>query len=137
MEQTFVMIKPDGVGRGLVGEVIKRLEQKGLMLKAARLLKIDPQLAGEHYREHQGKAFFDSLVDFITSGPVLAMTWEGEQAVATVRNMMGNTDPAKAAPGSMRGDLARSLSENLIHGSDSIEAARREIALFFSESEIY
>ncbi|MEQ8176553.1 MAG: nucleoside-diphosphate kinase [Syntrophomonadaceae bacterium] len=132
MEQTFVMVKPDGVQRKLVGEIISRLERKGFILRAAKMMQIDEELAGRHYAEHQGKPFFPGLVEFITSGPVVAMVWEGENAVAAVRKMMGATNPLDAAPGTIRGDLATAMSENLIHGSDSLEAAQREINLFFA-----
>ncbi len=131
MEQTFVMVKPDGVQRKLVGEIISRLERKGFILRAAKMMQIDAELAGRHYAEHQGKPFFPGLVEFISSGPVVAMVWEGENAVAAVRKLMGATDPLEAAPGTIRGDLAAVMSENLIHGSDSPEAAQREIGLFF------
>ncbi|MEN6389030.1 MAG: nucleoside-diphosphate kinase [Syntrophomonas sp.] len=131
MEQTFVMVKPDGVQRKLVGEIISRLERKGFILRAAKMMQIDEELAGRHYAEHQGKPFFPGLVEFITSGPVVAMVWEGENAVAAVRKLMGATNPLDAAPGTIRGDLATVMSENLIHGSDSLEAAQREINLFF------
>lgn len=131
MEQTFVMVKPDGVQRKQVGEIISRLERKGFILRAAKMMQIDEQLAERHYAEHQGKPFFAGLLEFITSGPVVAMVWEGENAVAAVRKLMGATDPAGAAPGTIRGDLATVMSENLIHGSDSLEAAQREIGLFF------
>ncbi len=132
MEQTFVMVKPDGVQRKLVGEIISRLERKGFILRAAKMMQIDAELAGRHYAEHQGKPFFPGLVEFISSGPVVAMVWEGENAVAAVRKLMGATDPLEAAPGTIRGDLAAVMSENLIHGSDSPEAAQREIGIFFS-----
>jgi nucleoside-diphosphate kinase len=131
LEQTFVMVKPDGVQRKLVGEIISRLERKGFILRAAKMMQIDAELAGRHYAEHQGKPFFPGLVEFISSGPVVAMVWEGENAVAAVRKLMGATDPLEAAPGTIRGDLAAVMSENLIHGSDSPEAAQREIGLFF------
>lgn len=131
MEQTLVLVKPDGVQRKLVGEIISRLERKGFILRAAKMMQIDEELAGRHYAEHQGKPFFPGLVEFISSGPVVAMVWEGENAVAAVRKLMGATDPLEAAPGTIRGDLAAVMSENLIHGSDSPEAAQREIGLFF------
>lgn len=131
MEQTFVMVKPDGVQRKLVGEIISRLERKGFVMRAAKMMQIDQDLAGRHYAEHQGKSFFQDLVEFISSGPVVAMVWEGENAVAAVRKLMGATNPIDAAPGTIRGDLATVMSENLIHGSDSLEAAQREINLFF------
>ncbi|HWP98153.1 MAG TPA: nucleoside-diphosphate kinase [Syntrophomonadaceae bacterium] len=133
MEPTFVMIKPDGVQRAMVGEIIKRIEARGLTLRAMRMMEISSELAGRHYAEHRDRPFFPELVEFITSGPVVAMVWEGDQAVAAVRQMMGATNPLEAAPGSIRGDLALSLSYNVIHGSDSQESANREIGLFFPE----
>lgn len=133
MESTFVMVKPDGVKRALVGEIIKRIERKGFTLRAMKMTQITTQLAQQHYAEHQGKPFFQGLVEFITSGPVVAMVWEGEKAVSAIRTLMGATDPHAAAPGTIRGDLATVMSENLIHGSDSLEAAEREIKLFFGE----
>jgi nucleoside-diphosphate kinase len=130
-QRTFVMVKPDGVRRGLAGEVISRLERKGLRLTQARLLTIDGALAERHYAEHVGKPFFPDLVAFITSGPVLAMEWEGEEAVEVARTLMGTTDPRKAAPGTIRGDLGLVMTENIVHGSDSTASAERELALFF------
>jgi nucleoside-diphosphate kinase len=130
-QRTFVMVKPDGVRRGLAGEVISRLERKGLRLTQARLLTIDRALAERHYAEHVGKPFFPDLVAFITSGPVLAMEWEGEEAVEVARALMGTTDPRKAAPGTIRGDLGLIMTENIVHGSDSPASAERELALFF------
>lgn len=131
MERTFVMVKPDGVKRALVGEIITRIEKKGFTLKDVKMMQITPDLAQEHYAEHQGKPFFSGLVEFITSGPVVAMVWEGEKVVTGIRTLMGATDPHTALPGTIRGDLATVMSENLIHGSDSLEAAEREIKLFF------
>ena len=136
MAETFVMVKPDGVRRGLVGQIINRLETKGLTLKAMKLMRIDPQLASQHYREHQDKPFYDELVQFITSGPVVAMVWEGREATSVVRLVMGATDPTKAAPGTIRGDLALDLTQNVVHGSDSPESATREIMLYFTQEEI-
>lgn len=133
MERTFVMIKPDGVRRALVGEIIRRIEARGFVLRSLQMMQMSPELAARHYAEHQARPFFSELVDFITSGPVVVMVWEGEQAVAALRQMMGKNDPLQAAPGTIRGDLAQTLSRNLIHGSDSLEAAGREIALFFPE----
>ncbi len=137
-ERTFVMVKPDGVQRGLVGEVIGRLEERGLKLVGAKFMQIDEELAGEHYGEHEGKDFFDGLVEFITSGPVMAMVWEGQDAVRQVRNMMGETDPAESAPGTIRGDLGLDLGRNVIHGSDHEDPGsnEREIGLFFDEDEL-
>lgn len=130
-QSTFVMIKPDGVARGLIGEVIGRLERKGLRLEAMRMLQIDEDLAGRHYGEHVGKPFFDDLIAFITSGPVVAMQWSGDEAVTVVRSLMGATDPKKSAPGTIRGDFGLVLTENIVHGSDSPESAERELRLFF------
>ena len=125
------MVKPDGVARGLVGEVISRLERKGLLLEDARLLTIDDALARRHYGEHEGKPFFDDLVSFITSGPVLAMQWSGEGAVGVVRTLVGVTDPAQAAPGTIRGDFGLEISHNIVHASDSADSAVRELGIFF------
>ena len=136
MEKTFVMLKPDTVQRNLAGEIISRLEKRGLKLVAIKMLRIDNELAEQHYGEHKGKPFFQSLVDFITSGPVIAMIWEGQNAVQVARNMMGNTDPQKAEPGTIRGDYALFTGNNIVHGSDSLESAAREIGLFFSPGEI-
>jgi nucleoside-diphosphate kinase len=135
-EQTLVLIKPDGVQRGLVGEVIGRLERRGLQLAGMKLMRITEELAGRHYAEHREKPFFGGLVSFITSAPVVAMVWEGPGAVAMVRAMMGATNPANAAPGTIRGDLAVSFGMNVIHGSDSPESAAREVALFFEPGEV-
>jgi nucleoside-diphosphate kinase len=135
-ERTLVLVKPDGVQRGLIGEIIGRLERRGLQLVGLKLMRIDTALAQQHYAEHRAKPFFAGLVDFITSAPVVAMVWEGPGAVAMVRAMMGSTNPAGAAPGTIRGDLAVALGMNVIHGSDSVERAAQEIALFFSEDEL-
>jgi nucleoside-diphosphate kinase len=135
-EQTLVLIKPDAVQRGLIGEVIGRLERRGLQLAGMKLMRITDELAGRHYAEHRDKPFFGGLVDFITSAPVVAMVWQGPGAVAMVRTMMGATNPANAAPGTIRGDLAVSFGMNVIHGSDSPESAEREVALFFATGEL-
>ena len=132
VQNTFIMVKPDGVRRGLVGEVISRFERKGFNLERAQLLTPTEATAGRHYAEHQGKPFYDSLIEFITSGPVMAMEWSGESAVPAVRAMMGSTDPAEAAPGTIRGDHATEVQENLVHGSDSAQSAARELAIWFS-----
>ncbi len=132
VQRTFVMVKPDGVRRGLVGEVISRLERKGLRLTRARMLTIDADLASRHYAEHVGKPFYADLAAFITSGPVVAMEWEGEEAVEVARTLMGVTDPKKAAPGTIRGDLGLVVTENVVHGSDSPASAERELGLFFA-----
>ena len=131
VENTYVMVKPDGVTRGLVGEVISRFESKGLALVQMRMLTIDAELAGRHYAEHTEKPFFGELVDFITSGPVVAMEWSGESAISVARTLIGGTNPAEAAPGTIRGDLATVITHNIVHGSDSPESAEREIAIFF------
>ena len=135
-ERTFLMVKPDGVQRALVGEVIGRLERKGLKPAAMKMMQISPQLAERHYGEHKGKPFYDSLVSFITSAPVVAMIWEGDNAVSLARKLIGETDPAKASPGTIRGDLAIFTGNNIVHGSDSVESALREIKLFFKDEEI-
>ena len=132
-ERTLILVKPDGVARGLVGEVLSRLERKGFTLVAAELRVLDVATAQEHYAEHQGKPFFDSLVAIITSSPLLAAVFEGREVITSWRTMMGATDPAKAAAGTVRGDLATALEYNVTHGSDSPESAQREIALFFPE----
>jgi nucleoside-diphosphate kinase len=130
-QRTFVMVKPDGVSRGLTGEVIRRLEAKGYSLAEMKLFTIDQQLAEKHYGEHKDKPFFGELVSFITSGPVVAMVVEGQDVVRGMRQIMGATDPLEASPGSIRGDFATSIGENIVHGSDSPESADREISLFF------
>jgi nucleoside-diphosphate kinase len=135
-EQTLVLVKPDGVQRGLIGEVIGRLERRGLKLAGMKLMQITEELAGRHYAEHREKPFFGGLVSFITSAPVVAMVWEGPGAVAMVRAMMGATNPANAAPGTIRGDLAVDFGMNVIHGSDSPESAQREVSLFFAPAEV-
>ena len=136
MQRTLVLVKPDAMQRGLAGEVISRLERKGLRIAAMKLLQVTEQLAGRHYEAHREKPFFPSLVAFITSCPIIAMVVEGINAVDVVRQTMGLTDPAKAAPGTIRGDLAMDIQDNLVHGSDSLESAQREIALFFEPKEI-
>ncbi|MBP8818850.1 MAG: nucleoside-diphosphate kinase [Syntrophomonadaceae bacterium] len=136
MNRTFAMVKPDGVEKGLVGEIISRFEKKGLKIVALKIMKITPELAEKHYGEHKGKPFFADLVNFITSGPVAAMVLQGENVIPTVRTMMGATNPQDAAPGTIRGDFALTIDENIIHGSDSPESAIREIGIFFKEEEI-
>ena len=135
-ERTLLLVKPDGVQRGLVGDVIARFERRGLHLVGLRMLRIDSALAGRHYAEHRGKPFYDGLIEFITAGPVVAMVWEGPAAVARVRTMMGATDPANAAPGTVRGDHALSIGANVVHGSDSLERAAEEINLFFAPEQL-
>ena len=129
--KTFFMIKPDGVRRNLIGEIISRVEAKGFVISKLKMMQIDKELAEEHYKEHAEKPFFKDLVSFITSGPVVAMQVEGENAVAQIRNLMGATNPADSTPGSIRGDLATELDKNVVHGSDSDESADRELKLFF------
>ena len=131
VERTLVLIKPDAVQRALAGEILSRLEQRGLTVVDAKLLTVDRTLAEEHYAEHREKPFFVELVEFITSAPTLALVVEGEGAIAVVRTTMGATNPADAAPGTIRGDLALSMPDNLVHGSDSAESAAREVALWF------
>ncbi|MEX0826014.1 MAG: nucleoside-diphosphate kinase [Acidimicrobiia bacterium] len=131
MENTFVMIKPDGVRRGLVGEVISRLERKGLVLVRMRMVTIPEEMAKRHYGEHADKPFFGELVSFITGGPVVAMEWSGPSAVTVARSVMGGTNPLDAAPGTIRGDFGTVITENIVHGSDSPASAERELALFF------
>ena len=131
--KTFFMIKPDGVRRNLVGEVISRVEEKGFEITKIKMMMISKSLAEEHYEEHKDKPFFNDLVEFITSGPVVAMQVEGENVVAQIRNLMGVTNPSDATPGSIRGDLATELDQNVVHGSDSDTSAERELNLFFSE----
>jgi nucleoside-diphosphate kinase len=132
-ETTLVLVKPDGMQRGLAGEVIARLERRGLELRGASLLKVSKTMAREHYAEHRGKPFFAGLVEFITSEPVLALAVSGESAISVVRDMMGATNPLDSAPGTIRGDFALELQENIVHGSDSKASARRELALFFPD----
>jgi nucleoside-diphosphate kinase len=131
VEHTFVMVKPDGVARGLIGEVVGRFERKGLKLERMRLLDIDEDLAGRHYAEHTEKPFFGELVDFITSGSVVAMEWSGESAVSVARTLMGPTNPVEAPPGTIRGDFGLIITNNIVHGSDSLASAERELGLFF------
>jgi nucleoside-diphosphate kinase len=130
-QRTLVLVKPDAVRRGLVGEIVGRLERKGLAIRALELRTLDRATATEHYAEHDGKPFFANLVDFITGGPLVAIVVEGHRAVEAVRMLMGVTDPVESTPGSVRGDYALEIGQNLVHGSDSPEAAAREVALFF------
>ncbi len=135
-EKTLILVKPDGVQRGLIGAIISRLEARGLRIAAMKMLQVSREMALKHYGVHEGKPFFDGLVSFITSGPVVAMVLEGRSAVEMARNTMGVTDPLRAQPGTVRGDLGVDIGRNLVHGSDSPETAAQEIALFFSEDEI-
>ncbi len=136
MQKTLVLLKPDAVQRGLVGELVSRLERKGLKLVGMKLVRMNDALARQHYAEHVDKPFFKGLAQFITSGPLVAMAIEGEDAICMVRTLMGETNPANAAPGTVRGDYAVSIGLNLVHGSDSLESAQRELALFFKKDEI-
>lgn len=136
MERTYLMIKPDGVQRGFIGEIVARFEKKGFKIAGLKMLQISRELAERHYGEHKGKPFFEPLVEYITSGPVVAMVIEGKEAVSAARDMMGATNPLKAAPGTIRGTYGIDIGRNIIHGSDSLESAQREIALFFKEEDL-
>ncbi|MCD2136963.1 nucleoside-diphosphate kinase [Salinicoccus halitifaciens] len=136
MEKTFLMIKPDGVQRNLIGPIVSRLENKGFKIVGAKLMQVSEDLAKTHYQEHAEKPFFGELVDFITSGPVFAMVLEGENVISTARLVVGSTNPQEAAPGTIRGDFGLTVGKNIIHGSDSPESAEREIGLFFDKAEI-
>ncbi|RLC73135.1 MAG: nucleoside-diphosphate kinase [Chloroflexi bacterium] len=136
MERTLVLIKPDAVHRGLIGEILSRLERRGLKIIGLKLIWVDESLARQHYAVHEGKPFFEKLVNYITSSPLVAAVFEGPGAIEVVRRTMGETEPSKAIPGTIRGDLALDIGYNLIHGSDSPETAEREIRLFFSEGEL-
>ena len=136
MERTFLAIKPDAVQRGLIGEVISRLERKGFKLAGMKFMLVTPELAKRHYGEHEGKPFFNGLIDYITSAPIVAMVWEGKEVVSAMRKIMGATNPASSDVGTIRGDLGIDLGRNVIHGSDSTESAQREISLFFKPEEL-
>lgn len=136
MERSLIIVKPDAVQRGLIGEVLRRVEQRGLRFVGLKLMQIDRKLAEQHYAEHRGKPFFEELLEFITSGPVVVGVVEGPRAIEVTRKTMGATDPAKAEPGTIRGDLALTIGQNVIHGSDSPEKAAYEIGLFFREDEL-
>ena len=136
MERTLVLVKPDGVQRGLVGEIISRLERRGLKLVAVKLIRVSDALARQHYAEHVDRPFFLGLVEFVKSAPVVAMVWEADNAVEVIRQTMGATDPGNAEPGTIRGDLAVDIGRNLVHGSDSQQSAAREVNLFFSPEEL-
>lgn len=136
MERTYLMVKPDGVQRGLVGQIISRFEQRGYKIVGLKMMQISRTVAEKHYGEHVGKPFFNDLVDFITSGPVVAMVVEGKEVVATARTMMGVTNPLKASPGTIRGNFGVDVGRNVIHGSDSLESANREIGIFFLPEEL-
>ena len=136
-ERTFVAIKPDGVKRGFIGKIIERFENKGFKIVAMKLLQVTPELASKHYAEHQGKPFYNRLVHYITSGPIVAMVIEGYEAIQSVRHIVGATDPQKADVGTIRADFAQVMEYNIIHASDSPESAAREIGLYFKPEEIY
>jgi nucleoside-diphosphate kinase len=133
VERTLVLVKPDAVRRGLIGDILGRIERRGLVLVAVQLRVLERPLAEEHYAEHRGKSFFEPVIDFITGGPLLAAVAEGPRAIETWRTTMGVTDPVKAAPGTIRGDFGLKVGENLVHGSDSVASAIREVALFFPD----
>lgn len=136
MERTLVLVKPDGVAKGLTGEIISRFERRGLVVSALKMLRLSRDKAEVHYGEHRARPFFGELVNFITSGPIVAMVVQGENAVRVVRTMMGTTNPADSAPGTIRGDFALNISNNIIHGSDSVDSANRETAIYFTPEEI-
>ncbi|MDK2823027.1 MAG: nucleoside-diphosphate kinase [Clostridia bacterium] len=136
MEQTFVMIKPDGVQRSLVGEILARFEKKGFKIVGLKLMKVTEELAGLHYQEHKGKPFYPGLIKYITSAPVVVMVVEGKNAVSEVRKINGATNPLDAQPGTIRGDFAQDIGRNVIHGSDSVESAKREISIYFKQDEL-
>lgn len=136
LERTFLAVKPDGVQRGLVSEIIGRFERKGFKLVGLKLMQVTRELAETHYGEHKGKPFFEGLVSFITSGPIVAMVWEGPAVIATARKMMGATNPANADSGTIRGDFSVDIGRNVIHGSDGVESAAREIGIFFKPEEL-
>jgi nucleoside-diphosphate kinase len=136
LERTFIAVKPDGVQRGIVGEIVRRFETKGFTLVGLKLLQVSRELAEQHYDVHKERPFFPSLVEFITSGPVVAMVWEGEGVIASARKLIGATNPLSAEPGTIRGDFGVSIGRNLIHGSDAPETAQREIGLWFKDEEL-
>jgi nucleoside-diphosphate kinase len=136
LERTFIAIKPDGVQRGLIGEIVRRFEAKGFTLVGLKFMKVSKELAEQHYDVHRERPFFPGLVEFITSGPVIAMVWEGEGVVASARKIIGATNPLTAEPGTIRGDFGINIGRNLIHGSDALETAQREISLWFKDEEL-
>jgi nucleoside-diphosphate kinase len=136
MERTLILVKPDGVQRNLVGEIISRFEHRGLKLMGMKFMQMSPQLAAEHYSVHRERPFYQNLVEYITSGPIVAMVWQGKDAIAAARSTMGSTNPVQAAPGTIRGDLAMEIGRNLVHGSDSPENAVKEVDLFFADEEL-
>ncbi|KPK13418.1 MAG: nucleoside diphosphate kinase [Anaerolineae bacterium SG8_19] len=136
MERTLILVKPDGVHRGLIGQIINRFEARGLKLVGMKFIQMSEELAAKHYAVHKGKPFYEKLVTYIVSGPVVAMVWEGQEAISAARKTMGATDPVEASPGTIRGDFGIEIGRNLVHGSDSLENAAEEVALFFDSSEI-
>jgi len=136
VERTLVLVKPDAMARGLAGEIVRRIEARGMILRGAKLVLVDRELAERHYDEHRDKPFFGELVEFITSGPTLALVVEGESAIPVVRSTMGATNPLDASPGTIRGDLALAMPDNLVHGSDSAESAEREVGMWFGADEL-
>jgi len=136
MEQTLILVKPDGVQRGLIGQIISRFERRGMKLVGLKFIQMTNELAAQHYAVHQGKNFYDSLIEYIVSGPVVAMVWAGEDAIAAARATMGSTRPVDSPPGTIRGDFGMEVGRNLVHGSDEPENAKKEVALFFDKSEL-
>ncbi len=136
MERTLILVKPDGVQRGLIGEIIGRFERRGLKLVGMKFMQMSQELAEEHYGIHKGRPFYESLVEYITSGPIVAMVWEGKDAIAAARATMGATNPVNAAPGTIRGDFGMEIGRNLVHGSDSVENGVKEAGIFFKEAEL-
>ncbi|MEZ4642273.1 MAG: nucleoside-diphosphate kinase [Chloroflexota bacterium] len=136
MERTLILVKPDGVQRGLIGEIVSRFERRGLKLAGMKFMQMSRELAEQHYGIHKGRPFYDALVDYITSGPIVAMAWEGKEAIAAARATMGATNPVSAAPGTIRGDFGMEIGRNLVHGSDSVENGVKEVSLFFKEEEL-
>ncbi|HUS94612.1 MAG TPA: nucleoside-diphosphate kinase [Patescibacteria group bacterium] len=136
MEQTLILVKPDGVQRGLVGQIVSRFENRGMKLVGLKLIHMTNELAAQHYSAHQGKDFYDNLIEYIVSGPVVAMVWSGKDAIAAARATMGSTKPVDALPGTIRGDFGMEIGRNLVHGSDSPQNAKKEVALFFDKSEL-
>ncbi len=136
MEQTLILVKPDGVQRGLIGEIVSRFERRGLKLVGMKFLQMTEELAGRHYAVHKERPFYSSLVEYITSGPVVAMVWEGNDAIVAARATMGGTKPVEASPGTIRGDFGMEIGRNLVHGSDSPENGKKEVSLFFSPEEL-
>ncbi len=135
MERTFVMVKPDGVQRGLIGQILSRFERRGLRLEALKMMRLSREIAEEHYKEHVGKDFYDPLLDYITSGPVVVMAIAGDSSVSIVRDIVGKTDPKVAAPGTIRADFGVDISRNIIHAADSPKSASRELSIYFDDSE--